>query len=176
MSCGFAGGLTAGLEPGDLVLSSSVRDESGDVIAATESLRKAARVALHGLRFVEGEVVCTTSVAATPGDKRALAGPSGIAVDMESWAVAKAAAEAGIPWIALRVILDPLDSELPAFTREPQKSYVGPALRHALKGPRAVAELAKLAAAARTAAGVLEQGLRRTGPALAAAGRSEERV
>ncbi|HEY2030503.1 MAG TPA: hypothetical protein VGH20_14975 [Myxococcales bacterium] len=176
LSCGFAGALTQGLQPGDLVLSSSVRDESGEAIVATDSLRKAARTALSGLRFVEGEVVCATSVAATPADKRGLAGASGIAVDMESWAVAKAAAEAGIPWIALRVILDPLDSELPAFTREPQKSYVGPALRYALKGPRAVADLAKLAAAARTAADALEQGLRRIGPALAAAGRSEERV
>lgn len=176
LSCGFAGGLAQGLLPGELVLSSSVRDESGETIAATESLRKAVRAALSGLRFVEGEVVCATSVAVTPADKRALAGPSGVAVDMESWAVAKAAAEANIPWIALRVILDPLDDELPAFTREPQKSYVGPALRYALKGPRAVADLAKLAAAARTASFALEQGLRRIGPALAAAGRSEERV
>jgi adenosylhomocysteine nucleosidase len=176
LSCGFAGGLAQGLLPGDLVLSSSVRDESGESLEATESLRKAARIALAGLRFVEGEVVCATRVAITPAEKRALAGPSGVAVDMESWAVAKAAAEAGIPWIALRVVLDPLDSELPAFTREPQKSYVAPALRHALKGPRAVAELAKLAAAARTASAALEQGLRRIGPALAAAGRSEERV
>ncbi|HEX4383721.1 MAG TPA: hypothetical protein VH083_12250 [Myxococcales bacterium] len=174
LSCGFSGALSPELSAGDIVLSASVRDESGEVIHATESLRKAARTAFEGLSIVEGQFVCTTRVAATPAEKRALG--SGVAVDMESWAAANAAREAGIPWIALRVILDPLDSELPAFTREPHESYVGPALRHVLKGPRAVAGLARLASQARKASASLEQALKRIGPALAAAGRHEERV
>jgi adenosylhomocysteine nucleosidase len=175
LSCGFSGALSPDLSAGDLVLSSSVRDESGkEIIPATESLRKAARTAFEGLRIVEGQFVCTTRVAATPAEKRAL-GP-GIAVDMESWAAANAAREAGIPWIALRVILDPLDSELPAFTREAHQSYLGPALRHALTGPRAVADLLRLASQARKASASLEQALKRIGPALAAAGRHEERA
>jgi adenosylhomocysteine nucleosidase len=172
-SAGFAGGLVAGLSPGDLVLASSVRDESGECIAATPSLREAARTALAGLRFVEGEIVCATRIAGSPAEKRALAGTAGIAVDMETWAVASAAREAGIPWMALRVVLDPLEWELPAFARETHESYVRPALRHALRGPRATVELARLATSARTAAHALEQGLKRVGPSLAAAGRSE---
>jgi len=176
LSCGFSGALTSGLAAGDLVLSSSVRDESGESMPAAEPLRKSARAAFEGLRFVEGELVCATRVAATPGEKRALAGANGLAVDLESWAAASAAREAGIPWIGLRVILDPLDSELPAFTREPHQSYVGPALRHAMKGPRAVAGLARLASQARTAGAALTQALKRIGPALAAAGRKEQRV
>jgi adenosylhomocysteine nucleosidase len=176
LSCGFSGALTAGLEPGDLVLASSVRDESGESIAASEPLRKSFRTALDGLRFAEGELVCATSVAATPLEKRALAGPGCLAVDMESWPAASAAREAGIPWIALRVIFDPLESELPAFTREPHHGYLAPALRHALKGPRALAGLARLARHARVAGAALEQGLKRIGPALAAAGRKEQRA
>jgi adenosylhomocysteine nucleosidase len=173
LSCGFSGALTPDLSAGDIVLASSVRDESGEVIPATESLRKAARTALEGLRITEGELFCATRVAATPDEKRKL---SGVAVDMESWAAANAAREAGLPWIALRVILDPLESELPGFTREAHESYVGPALRHALKGPRAMVSLARLASQALTASAALEQALKRIGPALAAAGRHEERV
>jgi adenosylhomocysteine nucleosidase len=176
LSCGFSGALTSALSAGDLVLSSSVRDETGEILPASESLRKASRTAFEGLRFVEGELVCATRVAATPAEKQALAGGSGLAVDLESWAAASAAREAGIPWIGLRVILDPLESELPAFTREAHQSYVAPALRHALRGPRAVASLARLASQARTASLALEQALKRIGPALAAAGRKEQRV
>jgi adenosylhomocysteine nucleosidase len=176
LSCGFSGALSAELSAGDLVLSSSVRDENGESIAASGPLRKSARAALEGLGFVEGEIVCATRVAATPDEKRALAGANGLAVDLESWAAASAAREAGVPWIALRVILDPLESELPAFTREAQRNYVAPALRYALKGPRAVASLARLASQARTAAIALERALKRIGPALAAAGRKEQRV
>jgi len=176
VSCGFSGALASGLVEGDLVLASSVRDESGECLPAAASLRKGARTALEGLRFVEGEIVCATSVAATPAEKRALAGAGALAVDMESWAAASAAREAGIPWIALRVILDPLESELPAFTREPHQSYIAPALRYALKGPRAVTHLARLASHAHTAFAALEEGLRRIGPALAAAGRTEQRA
>jgi nucleoside phosphorylase len=176
VSCGFAAGLAPGLAPGDLVLASSVRDEVGETIEASEAVRRSVRSALHGLRFVEGEVVCATHVATTPAEKKKLAGPSGVALDMESFPVAHAAREAGIPFVALRAVIDPLETELPAFTREPHHSYVAPALRYALRGPRAVAELMRLASAARTAATALEQGLRRVGPALAAAGRTEERV
>jgi adenosylhomocysteine nucleosidase len=174
LSCGFSGALVPGLAAGDLVLAAAVRDESGESIAASEALRKSARLAFDGfLKVTEGELACVTRVAATPDEKRAL---NGVAVDMESWAAANAAREFGIPWIALRAILDPLDSELPAFTREVHQSYVAPALRHALKGPRAVAGLARLASQARTASAALEQALKRIGPALAAAGRHEERV
>jgi adenosylhomocysteine nucleosidase len=173
LSCGFSGGLVAGLMPGDLVLSTLVRDESGEAIVASEALRKSVRLAFEGHRLMEGDLACVTRVAATPDEKRAL---NGVAVDMESWAAANAAREAGIPWIGLRVILDPLESELPAFTREAHQSYVAPALRHALTGPRAVADLLRLASQARTASAALEQALKRIGPALAAAGRHEERA
>src|SRR5258706_4364410 len=64
---------------------------------------------------------------------------------MESYAVGVAAAEAGIPWLALRTVLDPADSPLPEFTREPRRDYAWPALKYALQGPRAAAKLVRLA-------------------------------
>jgi adenosylhomocysteine nucleosidase len=169
VSCGFSGGLDGALAPGDLVLATSVRDETGDDLVAPQAVRLLAAQALSGLRCFEGELVCTTSVAATEEEKRGLARPGALAVDMESYPAARAAAEAGIPWLALRVIVDPLLCSLPPFTREAHSRYLGPALKYALSGPRAVGDLARLAVRAHRAAAALELALRRLGPALAAA-------
>jgi adenosylhomocysteine nucleosidase len=168
VSCGFSGGLDPALVPGDLVLATAVRDETGDELVAPPAIRQQAAEALHGLRRFEGELVCTTSVAATEGEKMALARPGVLAVDMESYPAARAAALAGIPWLAIRAILDPLRSSLPAFTRETTAGYVAPALKYALSGPRAATDLIRLAGHARTAAAALELALRRLGPMLAA--------
>jgi len=166
VSCGFSGGLDSELAPGDLVLATSVIGEDGDEVATTEAVRSAAARALQGLRCSEGKILCTTEVAGTPEEKRALASTGALAVDMESYPAARAAVEAGVPWLALRVVLDPLGTSLPAFTREPQRSYLGPALMHALSGPRAVVELLQLAGRARRAGASLELALRRLGEAI----------
>ena len=182
ISCGLAGGLDPSLESGDLVLASSVRDEAGEAIPASAALLRAARQALEPRapiasdswpRLAEGEILCATAVAASAQAKRALARPGRLAVDLESWSVAHAARRAAIPWLALRVVLDPLDTDLPAFTAEPRASYLAPALRHALRGPRAVAELARLALRARTAERSLERALHLLAPAVGALTRAE---
>jgi hypothetical protein len=169
ITCGFSGSLDSALAPGDLVLATSVRDENGDVLAASGPERLAAAEALRGLRFFEGELACTTAVAATPEEKRALARPGMLAVDMESHPAARAAIEAGVPWIGLRAIVDPLDSSLPPFTREPAGRHLLSALRYALSGPRAVTDLIQLSSRARRAAHALELALQRLTPVFAAA-------
>jgi hypothetical protein len=88
---------------------------------------------------------------------------------MESYPVAEAAEESGVPWLALRAIVDPLGSSLPPFTREARRDYFWPALRYALSGPRAAAGLVRLARDANRAGAALEEALRRLGPAFAAA-------
>ncbi|TMA42353.1 MAG: hypothetical protein E6J82_09570 [Deltaproteobacteria bacterium] len=168
VSCGFSGALDPALAPGDLVLATAVRDETGDELAAPPLIRQRAAEALGGLRYFEGELVCTTAVAATEVEKLALARPGALAVDMESYPVARAASAAGIPWLAIRAIVDPLRSSLPAFTRDPAGGYVGPAMKYALSGPRAAVELVRLAARARAAAAALEVALHRLRPMLGA--------
>jgi nucleoside phosphorylase len=168
VSCGFAGGLDAHLSAGDLVLATSVRGQSGDCLVAPESLRKQAAAALNGLRLLEGELLTATSVL-TAENKRAFAASGAVAVDMETYALARAATEAGVPWLALRAIVDPAGSSLPPFARESRRGYRWPAMRHAMSGPRAAMELIRLASDARRAGAALEAGLRRLCSALALA-------
>jgi adenosylhomocysteine nucleosidase len=169
VSFGFAGALDDGLSAGDLVLATAVRSAQGGVVPVPEPARAAAAAALRGLRVVEGEVVCATAVAGSSEEKRALATDGALAVDMESYPVARAAADAGIPWLALRAIVDPLETSLPPFAREPRRDYLWPAVRHALSGPRAAAGLVRLARNASRAGAALEAALPRLGSALAVA-------
>ena len=166
VSCGFAGGLDAALAAGDLVLATAVRNADGATLRAPETPRLAAAATLRGLRCVQGDLVCAAAVAASPEEKRALAAPGAVAVDLESYAVARAATDAGVPWLALRAIVDPLDTALPPFAREARRDYVWPALRYACAGPRAVSDLVRLARNASRAGAALEAALPRLGRAL----------
>jgi len=166
VSCGFAGALKGSLSAGDLLLGSSVQDESGDAIAAPESVLRVAREALTHLRVVEGELLCSTRIAATRDAKRALARPGRLAVDLESWPAARAAERSGLPWLALRVVIDPLELDLPTFAGETRTGYVAPALRHMLTGPRAMLELARFGIRTSVALHSLRRAMERLIPAL----------
>ncbi len=63
----------------------------------------------------EARLLCVSRLAPTAESKRQLAQhhPEAAAVDMESSVLAQAAAAAQLPWGALRIIIDPLDSALP---------------------------------------------------------------
>ncbi|NVB80746.1 MAG: hypothetical protein HOV81_20285 [Kofleriaceae bacterium] len=166
ISCGFAGALDGALAPGDLVLASSVRDESGDTVIARESVLDVARRTLTNKRVAEGELLCATRIAAKRDDKHALARPGRLAVDLESWAAARAAERARIPWLAIRVILDPLDIDLPTFAGEVRSDYGVSVLRHALRGPSAIVELARLSVRTAVALGSLRQAMQELVPVL----------
>ena len=116
LSIGFSGALKGQLEVGDLVLASELigTDPPGNEIepaiyepnhgllcAATEALDATTR------SVVAGPTATTPGIIATPADKRRLGRRTGaIAVDMESYWVARLASERGLPFLALRVISD----------------------------------------------------------------------
>jgi len=67
VSCGFAGALDPALDSGDLVLASSIRDETGQSIRAPAALLASARKVLEAdgdVKVAEGEILCATRVAA----------------------------------------------------------------------------------------------------------------
>ncbi len=115
VSTGCAGALAARLEPGHLAFATAVRHAGGGDpwpcdAAAREGLVRAAEGA--GLRSCAGPFVCSPTVLASRAQKRAAAADGAIAVDMEGASIAACAAAAGVPFAAVRAILDTADTEL----------------------------------------------------------------
>jgi nucleoside phosphorylase len=118
VSTGCAGGLMPALQPGDLTVATAVSGDGTDgaLTTSTEPRARALRAAAAaGLRAVEGPLLCSATVLATVADKRAAADAGAVVVEMEGGAVAARAAEAEIPFLSVRAILDGADHaiELP---------------------------------------------------------------
>jgi adenosylhomocysteine nucleosidase len=112
ISAGFAGALVPQLARNDIVMVDSVVDMSGQRLSLD---LKVSPEALAGLRGVHvGRLLTVDQIIAKPEEKRALAEAHGaIAVDMESSAVAEVCRQQKIKFMAVRVISDTLDEELP---------------------------------------------------------------
>jgi hypothetical protein len=94
-----------------------------------------ARVALGRRRIVRGGLAGVEQVIAARAGKAALRSETGAAaVDMESHIAAAYAADAGLPFAALRVIADPADRALPALAISAIKPNGDIDLRKVLRG------------------------------------------
>ncbi|WP_449227077.1 phosphorylase family protein [Azospirillum argentinense] len=174
VSFGIAGGLAPDLRPGSLVLASAVADEDGAALEACRSWRDRLRRALPQAR--SGVVVGARRPAATVGDKarlRALTG--GVAVDLESLAVARACQAWGRPFAVLRAVADPAWRALPAAALAgldgKGRMVPGAVLARLAADPRQLVALGRLAwdlghalAALRRAAGAIPADLLGGGP------------
>jgi nucleoside phosphorylase len=143
---GLAGGVSPGLELGEILASGEVRDLSGRVSPPDPSwLRRASE--MGGARVAT--FLTTDTVLCEPSKKNALfretapAGPA--AVDMESAAWASVALMHGLPYLILRSVFDRAEDELPSFLPACHDAdgslNRGRVLRHALLRPRVVPEL-----------------------------------
>ncbi|MFQ5701990.1 MAG: purine phosphorylase, partial [Acidobacteriota bacterium] len=116
ISWGFAGGLSPELLPGDAVIPSAVMDPQGRRFEADPTWR-GHLLARLGMPTEDGPgmTLATTSMPLTSAAaKRSYHLHSGAeAVDMESAAVAAVAAEAGLPFLAIRAICDSVTEDLP---------------------------------------------------------------
>ncbi|MDE2148591.1 MAG: phosphorylase [Gammaproteobacteria bacterium] len=115
VSWGTAGGLDPQLGAGDIVLPQHVVDAGGAVWHIDERWHRRLQRALHGCgRVVGGSLLGSTVLLGSRGAKReAFTRTGAAAVDMESAAVATVAAEHGLPFVAVRVIVDAADQALP---------------------------------------------------------------
>ncbi len=126
VSAGFSGGARVGLKAGDLIMASEVYD--------TESQRRWVPSALPSrlkARAAVGNFVTADRVVSDPREKEELGRKfNALGVDMETSAVAETADSFGVPWIALRVILDPVESRLKVTSVfQALKMFVLPARR-----------------------------------------------
>jgi adenosylhomocysteine nucleosidase len=113
VSFGFAGALEPRLIPGDLVLPEFIH--AGRLLAVDLGWRDSFRQRLPAHLSITGGVLAASAHVLTSGAaKRDFALATGAcAVDMESGAIAEAAAHASIPFLAIRAISDPVDFSPP---------------------------------------------------------------
>ncbi|MEE8351955.1 MAG: nucleoside phosphorylase [Rhodospirillales bacterium] len=115
LSFGTAGGLVDGLEPGDLVLADKVFDADGRVFETDAAWRERLLAELDDDGVVRS-MTGSATVVATPDKKRALGlATSAAAVDMESHAIGCAAVEAGVAFLVVRVVADPVHRGIPEW-------------------------------------------------------------
>ena len=115
LSFGMAGGLSTDLKAGDLVIASSVIAPDGTIFETSGPWLETVRAAIGEREGVTVAAIAGSDRAvATPAAKRALAEETGAAaVDMESHAVAKAAADGGAAFLVIRAVADPVDRAIP---------------------------------------------------------------
>jgi len=122
VSWGVAAGLDASLRSGTLVLTTQLLDGSTEGAPPTDPERAIATTWAEGVAaslhdampIVRGGLTPTVDLVHTRRAKRALSASGGVAADMETAAVARAAVAAGVPWIAMRAIADTARDAVPA--------------------------------------------------------------
>jgi len=135
VSAGFSGGTRPGLRVGDLVIAS-------EVLEMASGKHWTPAVAVPNESFLKGRLATVDRPLSDPEEKERIGKVHGaLAVDMETAAVAASASEAGVPWMALRAILDPMEVPLTVSSwRQGVGSVVNPFrwsdLKELMKGIR----------------------------------------
>lgn len=113
--CGFAGGLAGELMPGTLVFGESVTNPQGELFKADSRLLATAEsVRLPGMMAMRGTIYTADRVLITSAEKQELTKRTdAVAVDMETHAAAQVAEARHVPWLAVRVVTDGVNDDLP---------------------------------------------------------------
>lgn len=116
LSWGTCGALRKGLEAGAVLLPMTVMDDHGVSYPVDSRWRQRVEQALSPSLAVHGGLLLSSARPLTQASQKASAhaATAAAAVDMESAAVAAVAAAAGVPFLALRVVLDLADQAVPA--------------------------------------------------------------
>ena len=162
VSFGMAGGLDPTLICGTVLLPDEVAADGAvpDILPTSKDWRQRLRAAIPGACLVCGGRLLTAGQPLARPDAKADAWrhTGAVAVDMESAAIAQVAGQAGLPFIALRVIVDTATDELPAAVIAASAGgglRVGRLIVGLLRAPTDLGPLIRLSARYRIATRVL---------------------
>ena len=150
LSWGCAAGLDSALAPGALVLPERLIAADGRVHNVDPTWHQRLHRCFSEYFVVHtGNVVESRHLVVKATEKAALfARFRGIALDMESVAIAQLAADKGIPFVTIRTIADPADSNLPKSVAHALNSQgdidLGKLLSYTLLHPTEFARLLRL--------------------------------
>ena len=152
VSAGFSGGLHSNLKVGQIVVADALRDAAGKELKIDLKMTSDPSRGLH-----VGKLLTIDHVAKTAAEKKRLGEETGaLAVDMESATVAAVCRERKVRFMAVRVVSDDVDHDVPdeALTILSEKGavQVGAAVAALLKRPGAAKDLWSLRAAAQESA------------------------
>lgn len=161
LSFGIAGGLDPQLQAGAVVVATRVHLPAGGWVETERSWRERLVESIQEpvvLKELAGVDAALTTVAA----KRALFGATrAAAVDLESHAVARVAAQAGVPMLAVRAVADPAERAPPPWVlgavRPSGRATPWPVLAALCVKPWRVSALWAVAADTRRALGALRR-------------------
>ncbi len=147
ISFGVAGGLASSLRPGDWVVASSVVDSQTSNVTDLAWSSKLLDL-IGGARYAP--IAGVDDPIAEPAIKRDLHRATGAAaVDMESHVVARLAAEHGLAFAAVRVIVDPAERAIPPAAlvgmNADGRTNVPAILRELIARPTQLTRLARIA-------------------------------
>jgi len=116
LSIGYAGGLVANLEVGDMIVADRIVDvqSSAEFVPDPQWLQRAQKApAPKSGKIVSGKLVTADKVIHSPKDKKELGESfSAEAVEMETAAIAKVVAEKNLPFLSVRAISDSVEQEV----------------------------------------------------------------
>jgi nucleoside phosphorylase len=150
---GVVGALSSGLKPGDLVLADRILTIDKDGKVAEQSSTNVAQVraagrslAIAGIAYSTGAILTSNRVLSVAEKRRAKDSTGAIAVDMETAAIAAEAIIRGIPFIALRAVLDEVDDEVVGAEMADEDGNVRPlaATSYLLRNPATMLKLPRM--------------------------------
>lgn len=162
---GFSGALNGALKTADLIIPSEILSENGEKEALTHPIVSSTKLLLKELELpvTEGIFYTTKRALNTPQVKKETGFKHGaMAVDMESFSVAKICRMKGFPYLAIRAIWDPVEwdlTSLDSLKPTTAKGEINPAfgVKIAFKKPSLIRALPQYQSAASKANKALER-------------------
>jgi adenosylhomocysteine nucleosidase len=153
ISAGFAGALCRDLPRGAILIADRVLGAQGEELPLDLPAGLPAKVVgqIAGQEIRRGPLLTLDHVVRSPDERRVLFDRcGGLAVDMESFAVAEVCRRRQVPLLAIRVVSDPLDEQLPhevahLLAQKSKAGRLGAVLRAVWRRPASVKDMYRLA-------------------------------